>query len=172
MKYVCGGNLDYGAFYAANSFFDPVSQSQIVHGWILEEDLPDKLREQQGWSGLISLPRKLSMTTIENVDQSCIDSLHHVPGFACEPGNHRSWTVTTLSIMPDPRIRLLRGPKISSSKASSETTFTRQPSIVFPHGLSHFELQASFQVDASAAELGLHFFHSSGNYISISVLML
>ncbi|OBW63738.1 MAG: Uncharacterized protein AUREO_061960 [Aureobasidium pullulans] len=61
MNHRFSGVLDWGMFYAANSFHDPVSNQQVVHGWVLEEDLSDELREAQGWSGFISLPRSLSL---------------------------------------------------------------------------------------------------------------
>jgi len=162
MEYVSGGHLDYGAFYAANSFYDPVSQAQIVHGWILEEDLPDKLREQQGWSGLISLPRELSMTTVEDVDQSCVELLKDIPGFTCKPDSHGTWTVTTLSIIPDLRTQLLRNPQMRPESQPNAVTSAHKPSISFPKGLAHFELHASFKVESSTVEQGLHLFHSLG----------
>jgi len=168
MEYVSGGHLDYGAFYAANSFYDPVSKSQIVHGWILEEDLPDRLREQQGWSGLISLPRKLSMTTIDNVDRSCVELLKDIPGFMCKSDSHGTWTVTTLSIMPDPRTQLLRNLEMRSDSQPNAAKFAHKPSISFPKGLSQFELHASFSVESSTVEQGLHLFHSAGKLPSSS----
>jgi len=163
MRYVSGGHLDYGAFYAASSFFDPVSQTQIVYGWVLEEDLPDKFREQQGWSGLIAFPRKLTMITIENVEYSSIESLVDVPGFTSKLDDRGTWAVTTLSITPESRTKLLRGRKIQSDRSLKTTTsLATEPSIWFSEGVAHFELEASFSVSSSTTELGLHLFHSPG----------
>ena len=41
--------VDYGHFYAANSFFDPHGR-RIVYGWI-SESLSDDTIHKNGWAG-------------------------------------------------------------------------------------------------------------------------
>lgn len=54
------GVLDYGAFYAPQSFEDDQGRT-IMIGWIKEERDADE-QWDAGWSGLMSLPRVISLT--------------------------------------------------------------------------------------------------------------
>jgi beta-fructofuranosidase len=67
MKPSAVGHLDHGCFYAANSFHDPLSDKQIVWGWVTEDDLCNDLRQAQGWAVLLSLPRELRVQTLNHV---------------------------------------------------------------------------------------------------------
>src|SRR5690606_2527001 len=67
MDFTAGGTLDHGCFYAANSLPDLKSGNFIVWGWLTEEDLPNELRQQQGWSGCLSLPRQVYIQTLKKV---------------------------------------------------------------------------------------------------------
>ncbi|KAL5393858.1 hypothetical protein PMIN06_003023 [Paraphaeosphaeria minitans] len=60
MKYF-GGKLDHGIYYDGNSFWGPIAQHHVIFGWLLEDDLDMQLREEQGWAGVISLPRVLKI---------------------------------------------------------------------------------------------------------------
>lgn len=53
------GLVDHGAFYAANSLLDSFGR-RIIFGWIREER-PIEAQLTAGWSGVLSLPRVLSL---------------------------------------------------------------------------------------------------------------
>ncbi|XP_065891882.1 sucrose-6-phosphate hydrolase-like isoform X1 [Dysidea avara] len=57
---VSKGMVDYGHFYAANSFFDPHGR-RIVYGWI-SESLSDDTIHKNGWAGMQSVPRVISLS--------------------------------------------------------------------------------------------------------------
>lgn len=110
LEFQFGGCLDFGCFYAANSFHDPVTGEQIALGWITEEDLPAGMAAKQGWSGLLSLPRVLCMRCITGVvgssrSDSNLESLDWIHTERCADG---TYTVTTLTSTPDPRLEILR----------------------------------------------------------------
>ncbi|KAE8412622.1 glycosyl hydrolase [Aspergillus pseudocaelatus] len=106
--YAFSGIFDHGCAYAANSFWDPVTSQYIVYCWITEEDLPDNIRHQQGWSGVISLPRILKLATLRNVTKTRRSNLSDVTSIEKEPNGEGSFTVRTLGIEPDQRLKKLR----------------------------------------------------------------
>jgi beta-fructofuranosidase len=61
------GLFDHGNLYATNSFRHPVTGKLLAWGWLQEEDLPDEIRAEQGWSGVISLPREVYLQVHRNV---------------------------------------------------------------------------------------------------------
>lgn len=62
------GLFDHGNLYATNSFRHPSSNKLLAWGWIQEEDLPDAIRAEQGWSGVISMPREVYLQVHRNVN--------------------------------------------------------------------------------------------------------
>ncbi|OKL56026.1 hypothetical protein UA08_08605 [Talaromyces atroroseus] len=109
MQYSFAGIFDNGLYYAANSFWDPVSQQQVVFGWITEEDLPDNLRHRQGWSGSISLPRVLKLKTMHGVKRArSTADLRDITSIEVTPDGHGTYTVRTLGFSPDERLEKLR----------------------------------------------------------------
>ncbi|KAL4910946.1 hypothetical protein BDW74DRAFT_164653 [Aspergillus multicolor] len=109
MQWSSSGIFDSGLFYAANSFFDPVSQRQVVFGWITEEDLPDEARNEQGWSGMISSPRVLSLQTIHRVKHArSTTRLGDITSVEAVPDGKGSCTVYTLGVEVDERAQKLR----------------------------------------------------------------
>ncbi|THY02941.1 Arabinanase/levansucrase/invertase [Aureobasidium pullulans] len=158
------GHLDYGTFYAANSLFDPLLGERVVYGWILEDDLPDELKQMQGWSGFLSLPRTLKMTSVQNITQSCVALLTQRPGFGYERCQSGLFTVTTLWQGPDHRVRKLR---------EVEVTFECLPVIVYsaadrvllrvlrpPQPAAHMEVWASFSLGPCTTAAGLRLYHN------------
>ncbi|KAJ9124234.1 hypothetical protein QFC22_001033 [Naganishia vaughanmartiniae] len=61
------GIFDHGNFYAANSFRHPITDKLLAWGWVQEEDLPNDIRAEQGWSGIISSPRELYLQVHRHV---------------------------------------------------------------------------------------------------------
>lgn len=114
MSYDFGGHLDHGCLYAANSFFDPQSQKQVVWGWVTEEDLCDELRHAQGWSGMLSMPRELRMQTINHVFRASSSRLNDITAIELQPEGDNLFTVRTLASQPLQRLTeaLRRGPNV------------------------------------------------------------
>jgi beta-fructofuranosidase len=162
-----GGRLDYGLYYAANSFYDPVTDSRIVHGWILEEDLPAHLAKKQGWSGTLSLSRILKMRQIKNVvatsrsDLSCLDWLH------CVPNLDGSYSVTALTSFLDPRLSILRQKEINLSSSTPTVNgcsyLNTQNTLGFlALKTGQFEAEISLSVPPTSEQIGLILYHSDG----------
>lgn len=61
------GLFDSGNLYATNSFRHPITGHLMAWGWSPEEDLPNEIRAEQGWSGIISMPRELYLQVHHNV---------------------------------------------------------------------------------------------------------
>ncbi|KAI4723749.1 hypothetical protein E4T49_08530 [Aureobasidium sp. EXF-10728] len=165
MEHKFSGMLDWGMFYAANSFHDSVSNQRVVFGWILEEDLSDELREAQGWSGFISLPRSLSMQTIKGVDPRCMPVLDKVPGFEYQDDGQGTLNVSTMCCQPHPKLQLLRRRKLPSLD-----TLAVYPSLEAGHihsqefqqcELHSLELNITMSFDAHVELFGIDIFHSS-----------
>jgi beta-fructofuranosidase len=51
--------VDHGKFYASKSFYDPISNQQIIAGWIPEDD---NQGQERGWQGLLTLPRAIFLS--------------------------------------------------------------------------------------------------------------
>ncbi|KAI4758385.1 Arabinanase/levansucrase/invertase [Aureobasidium sp. EXF-3400] len=169
------GVLDWGVFYAANSFWDSIGNKRIIFGWILEEDLSDEMREEQGWSGCISLPRTLSMQTINGVDASCKAILDAVPGFTyCSDGDG-NLKVTTICCKPASQLQTLRHgdavalkslacfERLEAVREDTETT------LKLP-GLRSLELDVILTSQKHVEVLGIDIFHSSDHKLFTRIL--
>ncbi|THX80430.1 Arabinanase/levansucrase/invertase [Aureobasidium pullulans] len=164
MEHNFSGILDWGVFYAANSFYDPVSNQRVVHGWILEEDLGDELREAQGWSGFISLPRSLSMQTIKHVDATCTDVLEKVPGFTYSTDENGIFEVSTICCQPHSQLQTLRRREPLSLNSmvalhSLDAMDAPRADLQIP-GLPSWELDMSLSSDVDVQTFGIDIFHS------------
>jgi beta-fructofuranosidase len=156
LGYRYGGTLDHGSFYAANGFWDQRTNQFVAMGWIFEEDLPQPLVERQGWSGCLSLPRIVTLKTWKGVvgalrsdlsDLSCFEAMLE------EDGTH---TLRTVSAIPDPRLKTLRGPSISSSPWDDSIRFFGRP-------CSQWELEVAFDIGDSPLRVGFDIVHSAEN---------
>lgn len=161
-----GGRLDYGLYYAANSFYDPMTDSRIVHGWILEEDLPPHLAKKQGWSGMLSLSRILKMGQIKNVVAASRSDLKSLDWLHCTPNLDDSYNVTTLTSSPDPRLSVLRQRELNLSSASMVNGCNYSGTQNTPGFLAlksrHFEAEISLSVPPTSEQIGLILYHSAG----------
>lgn len=164
LKYRFGGCLDYGCFYAANSFYDPVPAQPIVQGWVMDVDLPSALTARQKWAGLLSLPRVVGMRCMPNVTRCSRTDMKHLDWLHCFQGSDGTYEVTSLTSTPDPRLMKLR---------RSERRLVKTPCILDDndetseqHVLAlearHLEFQASFEVTTAIEEIGLILYHSTG----------
>ncbi|KEF56363.1 uncharacterized protein A1O9_07944 [Exophiala aquamarina CBS 119918] len=156
MRYRYGGTLDHGSFYAANGFWDPRSKHFVTMGWIFEEDLPQPLIERQGWSGCLSIPRIVILKTWKGVIGTLRSELSALTCFEDtleEDGTH---TMRTVSAVPDPYLKSLRGSKITASRSRNWEYFFNRP-------CGQWELEAAFEVNDSALRVGFDIIHSNDN---------
>jgi beta-fructofuranosidase len=182
ISYGFGGHLDHGCLYAANSFFDPQSQKQIVWGWITEEDLCDDLRHQQGWSGTLSMPRQLYLQTLHNVIGSLVSDLTSITSVKLKPEGAEAFTIQTLASEPyQPLIQHLRSSsevqhlhvgKTSLDDNGVEMEFPPETQIS-----KHWELECSFKISKTCSKVGVSIGHSgcekpSGNHHSSEMLII
>ncbi|CAD2220183.1 Glycosyl hydrolases family 32 N-terminal domain/Glycosyl hydrolases family 32 C terminal, putative [Angomonas deanei] len=56
--------MDYGPYYAAKSFWDPIQEKRFIWGWTNEE-LTDAQRIAQGWSGIQNILRGMEYDATE-----------------------------------------------------------------------------------------------------------
>lgn len=165
MECAYGGHLDHGCLYAANSFHDPASKKQVVWGWITEEDLCDTLRHQQGWSGLLSLPRELQLQTLRHVKAAIASNLSDITNIECEQDQFGTYTVRTLgsTVLQSVREQLRRRVGVHVSrlgpKALNSTISPQAFSSASIHS-SQWELQCALQVSPGCRRVGLCIDHS------------
>lgn len=157
MKFSYGGIFDHGLYYAANGFWDPVARQHVVVGWVTEEDIPVASQVRQGWSGCLSLPRVASLVTIPHVVGSSSSSLEAITSIKVtkENNNNNTFTVQTLGVRPDPRLRKLR--------AAAREAKTTALGARLPLATAQWEAHARFaRVGASGStRVGLRVFHQS-----------
>lgn len=168
-NFAFAGTFDHGCLYAANSFWDPQSSRRIVFGWITEEDLPDGPRHRQGWSGMISLPRVVSLFTWRHVRKARSSPLRSIGCIETIPedSQEETFTIHTLGIRSDPRLSRLRYgakhhflPVSSIPLALHSTTKPCLPVIT-----TRWELQAEFSVNQYCERVGIEIAHSSGEFL-------
>ncbi|GAB1197327.1 hypothetical protein APSETT444_006620 [Aspergillus pseudonomiae] len=155
--YAFSGIFDHGCAYAANSFWDPVTSQYIVYCWITEDDLPDTTRHQQGWSGVISLPRVLKLTTLRNVTKTRCSNLSDVTSIEKEANGEGSFTIRTLGIEPDQRLKKLRrgAQSITNVPLCGRQHWDNCVSLT----TSRWELKAEFAVGKLCKLVGIEFEH-------------
>jgi beta-fructofuranosidase len=162
--YSFAGIFDHGCYYAANSFYDPVTRQHVVYGWITEEDLPDTLRHEQGWSGLISLPRTVHLQVLHSVVKARISELQAITSMEIEADSRGTYAVRTLGIQPDDRLKKLRDKacrahtmqnlSLRSSSCSAQS--------IMPLKTSRWEVEAEFTVHKQCTRVGIQIAHSAG----------
>lgn len=174
MKFSYGGVFDHGLFYAANGFWDPVTQQQVVMGWVTEEDLPVDLQISQGWSGCLALPRVVSVCTMAHVVRASrpTTSLRDITSVqaVADSSSSGAFTVTTLAIQPDARLDKLRTrasrhaleqPLTLSSCSSSSAKHDTAAATTLPLTTAQWEGYAVFSgvAKGSSRRVGLRIHH-------------
>lgn len=156
LRYRYGGTLDHGSFYAANGFWDQQTNQFVTMGWIFEEDLPHHLVERQGWSGCLSVPRIVTLRTWKGVVGALRSDLSDLSCFEDtleEDGTH---TLRTVSAIPDPRLKILRGSRISGGLLDDSVHCFGRP-------CSQWELEVAFDIGDNALRVGFDIVHSPEN---------
>jgi beta-fructofuranosidase len=115
---------------------------------------------------MLSLSRILKMKQIKNVvatshsDLRCLDWLH------CAPNLDSSYSVTTLTSVPDPRLSVLRQKELELSSAPTVNGCSHSKSHNTFGFLAlkarHFEAEISLSVPPTAKQIGLILYHSDG----------
>lgn len=166
--YSFSGIFDHGCLYAANSFWDPQTLQRIVYGWITEEDLPDSPRHQQGWSGMISIPRVVNLMTLHRVKSARVAPLQSITSVDVVPEESgKTYTVHTLQISPDQRLSKLRQNALHSSLTGLTLSHdTSSFGAFLPLNTSRCEFVAEFSVARSCIKVGIEIAHSTGNFIT------
>ncbi|RMZ90937.1 hypothetical protein DV736_g1834, partial [Chaetothyriales sp. CBS 134916] len=171
MSYDFGGQFDHGVLYAVNSFHNPLSTKQIAWGWITEDDLPQKLVDRQGWSGMLSIPRELSLLVLQNVTGTLKTKLKEVTSIEVEQDSTDTFTIRTLGIKPAESLQSLR-------------QGTRELALSGPRGLNQsdnclvdvqthrFELKASFSVSNSCSNIGISIFHTEDLDVKLATTIM
>jgi beta-fructofuranosidase len=173
LEFRFGGCLDFGCFYAANSFRDPVTGKHIVSGWITEEDLPAGLTAKQKWSGLLSLPRVLGMRCIMDVVASSRSNLETLDWMHCSRCPDGTYIITTLTSVPDHRLSALHHNErqLFDPLAILGNYVDDKDHIAPPYLLSFdtkcIEVQASFSVVNNLDRIGLELYLSPGESIPV-----
>lgn len=160
-----GGIVDHGCFYAAATFWDPLDKVRIIWGWITEEDLPDRLRFRQNWSGLLSLPRVIRMQTTRRVLRARSSSLNSITSLLVQPDEHETFTIKTLGSLPDCRLERYR--ETSHVRCLPQSILSASPVDLFCPYLyldattSQWELECEFTVNANCKAIGIIIGHST-----------
>jgi beta-fructofuranosidase len=174
MQYGFGGHLDHGCLYAANSFFDTKTSKHIVWGWITEEDLCDDLRHEQGWSGLLSLPREIRLQTLENAVRAWKSDLKDITSVECEPDSRGTYTLRTLASEPVQSVveQLRQKASIRRARISSPLLQQHARDFAFTSDdvqTNAWELDCSFSVSRRCSNIGIQLVHSRGKSQSITL---
>jgi beta-fructofuranosidase len=164
MKYRYGGSLDYGAFYAANSLWDPVIEEYVVFGWVQESDATTEHWRKQNWSGLISLPRIPKLATYEDVVQALKSPLGEIDSLDAIKNDRGNYTIQTFTTKPDPRIESLRDlPSLIDVPAQSLGSGESTPlDIRFQEPTAQWEIDISLALGVGVERIGLCIYHSAG----------
>ncbi|KAJ5111185.1 glycosyl hydrolase [Penicillium argentinense] len=167
MSYDFGGHLDHGCLYAANSFFDSRTQKHVVWGWITEEDLCDDLRHRQGWSGMLSMPRQLSLQTLHGVTGALASEISSVTSVKLTSEEKGTFTVQTLASEPYlPLVESLRrNPGVQQLNIGQSTLGLQDRIAEIPSTSmqsKQWELDCSFELSKSCSAVGVSIGHTEG----------
>lgn len=104
------GLLDWGVFYAANSF-KAADGRTVLWGWLIEEDLTDSELAKKGWTGCLGVPREIILNTEHGVVGALVTELEAIKSVeviddAIRPSSGS--TVLTLGIRPIQEMKSLR----------------------------------------------------------------
>ncbi|RMD44634.1 hypothetical protein DV735_g561, partial [Chaetothyriales sp. CBS 134920] len=155
-----GGLFDHGLLYAVNSFHDPVSRKQIAWGWVTEDDLPQKLVDSQGWSGMLSVLRELSLLVLQNVTGALRSKLGEISSIELDKDSADTFTIRTLGIKPAESLQSLRqGTREIALSGPLAINQSSESPFMDVHTY-RFELKASFSVSDSCSSIGISILHT------------
>lgn len=117
LRISAAGMIDWGTLYASNTFLH--EGRRILWGWLIEEDLPDNILAERGWTGCFGVPRELFLASYTGVTGTLTGKVEDVGSFEALP----SGEVVTLGIRPLPELAHLRGPRLSQIRNASGSRF-------------------------------------------------
>ncbi|RAL07748.1 glycoside hydrolase family 32 protein [Aspergillus homomorphus CBS 101889] len=125
--------------------------------------LPDNMRHEQGWSGVLSIPRVVNMITLHCVMRARCSELIDITSIKLEVDPRGTYTVRTLGIRPDPRVEKLRSKAHRSFLADISLQGAGDHPTPPDTGLftktSKWELKAEILVSNCCTEVGLFIDH-------------
>lgn len=143
------GPLDWGDFYAANSFWDPKHDRQVIWGWSDEStEMPVDAYRPQGYQGSLSLPREMFVKKVHGL-------LPPPGGIQSDPSDWMrnadgTYTVMTLGTRPlSDVVAAIQGKE--RSFGSMNVTGSRSLRDI---ASDHFHLHAAFKSFPSNGEVG------------------
>ena len=171
MSHEFGGILDHGCCYAANTFWDPTIEKHVVLGWSAEDDLSDKLRQLQDWSGMLTLPRVLGIQTLTNVSEARNVTLSEMTSFERILQAGGLSTMRTLSIAPHPNLELLR----ARSKKEGLVDVTLMTGVLhilaLLHPSSQWEMKCEVSLAKSCSKFEIRVAHLEGKSFPLKTVM-
>ena len=162
MSHEFGGILDYGCYYAANSFWDPTIERHVVFGWSAEDDLPDRLRQLQDWSGVLTLPRVLGIQTLSNVSEARNVPLSEMTSFESILEAGGLSTMRTLSTAPHPNLELLRARSKKKGLVDVALMVGDSHNLALLHPSSQWEMECEVSLAKSCSKFEIQIAHSEG----------
>ena len=109
------GMMDSGEWYAPSVFQHPDGR-RIAWGWIVEQDISERLAAEKGWIGCLGIPRELSLGVYEGVIGTCSTSLAEITSVEVESAQNR---IVTLDIRPLRELESLRRASLYKSTPTS-----------------------------------------------------
>lgn len=159
-RYEQGGFLDNGPYYAANSFWDPVGNRRIVHGWIPEEDISADAAKAKGWNGSLAIPREIFLLRIPNVRGTCHSELSKIYPFECLAEADGSTTVLTLGVRPIKEMARLRETSTRLTELESTLMLPGSDAAIYRAiartQSSSWELEAEITIYLGCQSVGFH----------------
>ncbi|KAG4437401.1 hypothetical protein IFR05_007126 [Cadophora sp. M221] len=162
-QYQSGGYLDHGSYYAANSFFDPRSGRQIVHGWIPEEDIPLDRAREKGWNGALAIPREVFLLTIPSVVRAIHSPLSEICCVELESRPDGLNSLHTLGVRPIVEVESWRK-GCRQYQQTSTSLLLPQPASnkrnLFSTTTLSWELEAVISFQPGCEAVGFHIRHN------------
>lgn len=168
MGYKHGGRIDYGDYYAGNSFYDPITDTHIIWGWVAEDDLPTRFLEAQFWAGALSLPRTMTLWAVDGVKGALQSELSDIASAEITGS-----TASGLTAIPDSRVHSMRrehtaikAQKAKKGKSCKAGSLEKETS--FGASYPTFELKLSAKVGPSSKPVGVRLLHGNDETTLIS----
>ncbi|KAH7388948.1 glycosyl hydrolase [Cadophora sp. MPI-SDFR-AT-0126] len=172
-QYQSGGYMDNGSYYAANSFYDPRSGRQIVHGWIPEEDIPLERARHKGWNGALAIPREVFLLTIPSVIKALHSPLSEICCIELEPQPNGSTNLQTLGVRPIAETESWRRNCLQHHLTSGPISLPRsnvQNREIFSTMTPSWELEAVIAFQPECESAGFHIRHNTNLSIRTTII--
>ena len=157
------GLLDWGIYYAANSFLSPDGR-RFLWGWLIEEDLKDDVLANKGWTGCMGVPREVFLQTTHGV-HSALCSRPESIGCMETRSTGVDSSVSTLGIRPIAEVSRLREALVYDHLPSS----LKSHRTLLPSAPLSCEISASIHVFDSTQSVTLFVRHSDDLSVNTAI---